>query len=144
MLTQNVSRRMASLILLLALPAVSLACRCIEDITPESAYRQADVVVRGQARTVRGDINKEGATANVRVSQAWKKATRAEIEVLTSTTCAFEFQPGEEYLLYLRESSNGTYTTRRCLGNRSIAEAQKALDWLKRRGAPAAIEGVAP
>lgn len=144
---RDVSRGMAGyiLLLLLALPASSLACRCIEDIAPASAYRQADVVVWGQARAVRGDINKEGTTVNIHVIKAWKKTVRAEIEVMTSTTCAFEFSTGGEYLLYLHASPDGArYTTKRCVGNRIIAEAQKALDWLKRYGVPAAVEGVAP
>lgn len=143
---RNVSRGVAGFILLLlVLPASGLACRCLEDIAPASAYRQADVVVWGQARAVRGDINKEGATASVRVFKAWKKPVRAEIDILTSTTCAFVFRTGEEYLLYLHVSPDGArYTTKRCLGNRTIAEAQKALDWLKRHGVPATVEDIAP
>ncbi|MBK8181831.1 MAG: hypothetical protein IPK63_02485 [Candidatus Competibacteraceae bacterium] len=127
-------------------PVAGFACRCLEDISPAAAYKYADAVVQGQVQTVRGDINaREGSTASVAVSKAWKMSVSGEIEVLTSKSCAFAFEAETEYLLYLQILPNGTgYTTRRCAGNKPIAEARKALDWLARRGAPATLQRAAP
>lgn len=123
------------------LPTVGFACRCPGSISPIAAYKQADIVLWGKVMAVKGDINKEGATARISVSKVWKKKIRNEVSVLTATTCAFEFQLNEEYLLYLYESPDGKYyTTKKCVGNLPISQAEKALDWLKRHGMPMDID----
>ena len=141
----GIARWVTGFVLLLTLSMPSLACRCVEDVAPATAYRQASVVVQGQVQAVRGDITREGATAKIRVTKTWKKPVRAEIEISTSTTCAFEFRVDEEYLLYLQLSPDGArYVTKRCLGNQPIVEAQKALGWLQRHGVPATVQETAP
>jgi hypothetical protein len=133
----------ACLLLTLAVPA--WACRCPAEPSAATAYQRADVVVQATVLTVQGDINQDGATARLRVLRAWKRPVGAEIEVRTATTCAFEFQGGASYLLYLTVSADGAqYSTKRCMGNLPLAGADKALDWLQRHGAPVSVEGRAP
>ena len=128
-------------ILLLGLPVVSFACRCPDSISPTTAYRQADIVLLGKVMAVEGDINREGATARISVSEVWKKKIQHEINVSTATTCAFEFKLHEEYLLYLHVSPDGEhYTTKKCVGNLPISEAKDALDRLKHQGTAMEIE----
>jgi len=129
------------ILLPLGIPSQGFACRCAGSISPAAAYRQADIVVMGKVLAVTGDINKEGATARISVSKAWKKPIPSEVVVSTTTTCAFDFQTGEEYLLYLREAADGNgYTSRKCVGNLPSCKAEKALDWLKKRGVSTGIE----
>ena len=129
------------IMLLLGLPAVSLACRCPDSISPTTAYQQADIVLLGKVMAVEGDINREGATARISVSEVWKKKIQHEVSVSTATTCAFEFKLNEEYLLYLRESPDGKhYTTKKCVGNLPISEAGDVLNKLKHQGTPMEIE----
>lgn len=128
------------LLLLLALPAASFACRCAGALSPADAYRLADVVLWGQTTAVSGDINQEGLTATVRVARAWKQPISPEIIVSTTTTCAFSFRANQDYLLYLSiDPQSGRYTTKACVGNQPIAEAEKALQWLQEQGKPASL-----
>ena len=131
--------------LLLTLVAPAWACRCPAEPSAATAYQRADVVVQATVLAVQGDINQDGATARLRVLRAWKRPVGAEIEVRTATTCAFEFQGGASYLLYLTVSADGAqYSTKRCMGNLPLAGADKALDWLQRHGATVSVEGRAP
>jgi hypothetical protein len=121
--------------LLLALPALSFACRCAGSLSPADAYHLADVVLLGKTTAVSGDINQEGLTAIVRVVQVWKQPVSPEIVISTTTTCAFSFRVNQDYLLYLsKDPQNGRYTTKACVGNQPIEAAEKALQWLKTHG----------
>ncbi len=137
MIKKNFLVKAVCLLFLLALPSYASACRCPGSISPASAYKRADVVLWGKVLDVKGNIDKEGATAKISVLKAWKKGVRNEVDVFTSTTCAYVFQTGDEYLLYLSKSPDGkNYTTKKCVGNLPIPKAKKALDWLNRHGAP--------
>jgi len=141
MIKANFFIKLACVLLLLALPSYALACRCPGQISPESAYQRADVVLCGKVLTVKGDIDKEGATARIRVLKVWKKRVQSEVDVFTSTTCAFVFRTGEEYLLYLYETPEGKYySTKKCIGNLPISKAKKALNWLERNGVSTGID----
>lgn len=133
------------LVALLGLPSLAFACRCAGPVPPATAYRNAQVVVQGKILAVKGDINKEGATARVEVSKAWKKKIKSELEVSTRTTCAYEFHVGEEYLIYLQQTADGGhYSTKKCVGNVKSAEAGNALTWLERHGAPQDVDNEWP
>jgi hypothetical protein len=118
------------------LPVASFACRCVEPEPPAPAYRNAAAVIVGTVTNIRQNAEKT-AIATVRVSQRWKKQLPDEIEVATvPTTCAFEFKPDMQYVLYVRELPNGGgYVTAKCRGNLPLSEAEKPLAWLKKNGA---------
>src|ERR1044071_5175870 len=116
-------RLFVALALLLAYPATALACRCVPNISPALAYRNADVVVRAKVLAVRasgGDITKDGASARITVAKAWKGDIAGDVEVSTRTTCAFPFEEGADYLLYLRKAPDGGagFVTNKCFGNK--------------------------
>ncbi len=125
--------------LLLAAPSQALACRCAGPISPQTAYRHADVVVVAKVITVTPNAGDNGVIATVRVSQAWKEAVPGELTVATDSTCAYGFTPGHEDLLYLSRTLAGVYGTTRCNGTQPLANAKKALGWLNRYGRPAKI-----
>jgi hypothetical protein len=129
----NLSKSACLLLLLWLVPFYSHACRC-GSISPSTAYHQADVVLWGKVLTVKGNINTEaGATARISVLKLWKRgvANANEVEVLTRTTCAYDFKIGEEYLLFLnKDSHTDQFTTGICNGNLPIANAKNALKWL--------------
>lgn len=84
-----------------------------------TAYQRADVVRHCSA--VQGDINQDGDRSACACCGAWKRPVGAEIEVRTATTCAFDFQSGTSYLLYLTVSADGAqYSTKRCMGNQPL------------------------
>lgn len=123
------------LLALLCLPPVSHACRCPDGVPASTAYRQAQVVVLATVVQVSGDRDREGATAVVTVSRAWKAPVDERIEIFTNTTCAFDFQPGQTYLLYVQKTAAGArYWTKRCFGNLPAADAARHIRWLDRHG----------
>ena len=126
---------------LLAASAQAVACRCVEPASTSRAYRTAPSVVLASVQSVEGVGDAPGgARATLRISEAWKTAMPPTVDVRTSTTCAFDFRPGTEYLLYLRRGEQaGEWTTRICLGNRPSADAGEALDWLRRHGQRAPV-----
>jgi len=123
--------------LLLTFPSNTLACRCITSVSPEIAYQQADAVIQGTVVSIGGDFYREGgATAKIQVLKAWKKDVHGLLDVSTATTCAYDFQVGDEILLYLKLSEDGKhYTTRKCVGNLPICKAKESLKWLEQNGA---------
>lgn len=130
-------RAAAASIAIAAASGSALACRCV-DPTPAAAYRGAELVVRARVAKVSGDPEGPGgAVARLTVAQSWKGAVTGEIEVATSTTCAYPFEAGQELLVYLQRGTGAAaWSTRRCRGNRPLAEAAGALDWLSRYGKP--------
>jgi len=127
-----------ALLLVGAVPA--RACRCVEPLAPAAAYAAADLVVRATVLHVEPGAGDGEATARIELAQAWKRPVPAHLEVSTRSTCAYPFEAGQAYLLYLRASGPGAYATRRCAGNLPAAEAGRALDWLRRHGRETAIE----
>jgi hypothetical protein len=128
---------------LLLLPATfALACRCPDSLSPEQAYRQADAVVQARVLSVTGDINgKAGASVRLRTLKVWKRGVARDLDVATRTTCAYEFNVGTEYLIYLRKSGReASYSTKKCEGNLRIAEATEALQWLAQHGSLADVQ----
>ena len=121
------------LLLLWVLPSYGYACRCAGFISPAVAYQRADVVLWGKVLAVKGDINTEqGAIAKISVLKLWKKSVGKEVEVLTRTTCAYDFKIGDEYLLFLNKTADiKFFTTGICSGNLQITNAEKAFNWLK-------------
>jgi hypothetical protein len=134
-MTKGFARIAVLLVLALGAGPV-LACRCLEPASTAVAYGRAHAVVRAAVLSVDGvGDSPGGARARLRVEEAWKADVAGEIVVSTSTTCAFDFQPGNEYLLYLYPGPGaGEWTTRICMGNCLTANAERALRWLRAHG----------
>ena len=117
----------------------AFACRCSPGMSLTTTYQRASRVVVGRVDKVSPHADQNGSTATVLVSQGWKGPVAHEITVDSMTTCAFPFAAGQEYLLYLYDEPEGRYYTSICAGNVVVAEAARALEWLKRHGAPSAV-----
>jgi hypothetical protein len=118
----------------------ALACRCSLGLSERAAYQRAHVVVVGRVDKVAPHADQNGSTATLTVTQGWKKRVSHEIQVETSTDCAFQFSDGQEYLLYLYDEPNGGFYTSECVGNAQLLHAGHPLDWLKRHGTPAIVD----
>ena len=117
----------------------ALACRCSPGMSQTATYQRASRVIVGRVDKVAPHADQNGSTATVMVSRSWKGPVPREITVDSRTTCAFPFAAGQEYLLYLYDEPDGRYYTSICAGNAVMAEAARALEWLKRHGAPSAV-----
>lgn len=141
-MTTNFGRVLVLVVLAFVAEQV-LACRCLEPASTADAYGRAHVVVRATVLSVDGvGDSPGGARARLRVEEAWKADVAGEIVVSTSTTCAFDFQAGNEYLLYLYPGAQPSeYSTRICVGNCLAANAEGALRWLRTRGRGSQVHG---
>ena len=128
--------RIAVMLAVTLLPAVSFACRCIDPGSTSPAYKKASAVLVGKVLSVRKNADST-VTASLQVSQGWKRELSAALDVSTvATNCAFPFAEGKEYVFYVRDlPANGGYSTARCMGNVATENADQALAWLKRNGA---------
>jgi len=140
-------RRLAARLLTVALVGAASgadACRCVEP-GPAVAYRRAEAVAQVQVTKVTGNpVGPGGAKVQLTVSRGWKAPVGDSIEVATSTTCAYVFEQGREYLVYLQRDEANALITRRCMGNRPLVDAKAALDWLARHGKAAPTAASAP
>ena len=118
----------------------ALACRCAADLSPTAAYQRAEAVVIGEVSAVKADSEPGSSTATITISHAWKKAVSREIRVHTSTTCAYAFREGQQFVLYLYPSRSAGYYTSHCVGNATLAEGGKKIAWLKRNGAVSSVK----
>lgn len=128
-------------IFVIAYATQSYACRCAGDLTPNEAFENVDVVLLGTATTVSGSpFQKGGAEIKIDVAKVWKCSIPKEIKIFSSTSCAFNFKIGEQYLLYLnKDKSADYYVTSSCYGNVSISEAGEKLNWLKNNAEPGLV-----
>ena len=118
------------------LVGIASACRCVEPIAPSPAYRHATTVVQGRVDGVKLNAADQSAIATITVTAAWKQAVPATIEVFTDTNCAYPFETGREYVLFLlKDRPLAGYVTGRCMGNQPAIQADTVLRWLRRNGA---------
>jgi hypothetical protein len=140
-MTKSIGRVLVILTLaVVAQPA--LACRCLEPASTADAYRSAPVVIRATVLSVDGvGDSPGGARARLHVEEAWKSDVPVEMDVSTSTTCAFDFHEGSEYLLYIYPGpAAGEFSTRICVGNCLAANAETALRWLRTHGKKSLVQ----
>jgi hypothetical protein len=125
----------AAVSVLIGFPFAAMACRCANGTPdPAHAYQRAHVVVLGTALELSQDAATQTTEARIAVNQAWKKDTDREIKVTTRTTCAYPFQTGQDYVLFLYRADSSSYFTAKCVGNRTLKQADQALMWLRRHG----------
>jgi hypothetical protein len=116
----------------LVLSSIAGACRCLEVNSASAAYKHAHAVVTGRVESmVRHSDDVDGLDVSFQVTQSWKVQLPARIRITTGTTCAFSFAPDGSYLLFLQETSDESYTTARCMGNRELAKADSFLKWIR-------------
>lgn len=123
----------------------SYACRCIEPPSIEQAYAQAALVVLGDVAQVEGDpYGPGGATVTISVLQSWKQPASRQLTVITSSSCAFNFQPDQRALLYLQATAEtAVYTARACQGSAPVEAAGEKLLWLMQHIPPASCPACA-
>jgi len=109
------------------------ACRCLEPKSAATAYGAAHAVVAGKVIEVTRPRPDE-TEVTVEVAAVWKADMPKLLRVTTSTDCAFPFQSGNDYLLFLYQDSSAAYSTERCMGNREKSKAATFLAWLKKNG----------
>jgi len=108
------------------------ACRCTEP-APRQAFRAADGVVLGKIVSVTRENGEGDVLFAFDVSESWKRNLEGRITVHTGTTCGFDADVGQTYVLFLKPRGAGGYETARCMGNRSEADAAPVLKYLRRR-----------
>jgi len=112
--------------------SIAGACRCLEVDSASAAYKHASAVVTGRVESIsRHADDVDGLDVSFKVTQSWKMQVPTTIRITTGTTCAFSFAPDGAYLLFLQETSDQSYTTARCMGNRELAKADSFLKWLR-------------
>jgi hypothetical protein len=122
-------------------PLNASACRCPEHVTSATYYKKAQFVVTGKVLEVHANAKGDVWTATVTVDRAWKAAVPKTISISTSTTCAFDFTQGAEYLLYLFPTKGGGYYTSKCVGNLPLAKAEPRRKWLEQHASAASTTG---
>lgn len=123
------------------IPLNASACRCPEHVPSATYYKKAQFVVTGKVLEVHANAKGDMWTATVTVDRAWKADVPKTISISTSTTCAFDFTQGAEYLLYLFPTKDGSYYTSKCVGNLPLANAEPRLKWLEQHASAASAKG---
>lgn len=110
---------------MLSMATEAFACRCK---TPDlaAAYADAELVILGTVSDYIPAPEGMGGTAVVSLRGEWKQSAPSELVVNSVTSCYFDFVQGTEYLLFLKQDSNGLYYTTACQGNLN-AENDSAL-----------------
>ena len=125
--------RAVVLMAIAAVPREADACRCLEPKSAAAAYSAAHAAVTGQVLEVNRSSPDE-TEVTMQVTAAWKADLPRLLRVTTSTDCAFPFQKGGSYLLFLFQDASASYSTERCMGNRDVAKAASFLAWLRKNG----------
>jgi hypothetical protein len=110
------------------------ACRCAKT-NMRQLYQRADAVVVGRVVALEVADAKSGTIKSVvSVAKSWKHPVRGQVTIHTEGTCAFHFEAGKRYLLYLTKASGAAYGTTLCSGNQPAARAASAIRWLDQHG----------
>jgi hypothetical protein len=132
---------LVSVVWLLLVPSVGLACTCTLDIPllrkPEEqqikiARKRAKAVFLG--RVVGIDVNERNKTYRARISvlRSWKNVSADEVVISGTTVCCiceYVFHVGETYLVYASEydRAKDEYGTSICTRSRPLANAERDL-----------------
>jgi hypothetical protein len=113
-----------------AAPDDVFACRCTEP-TPGQAYRAAASVAYGKVVSVRKEKDGAEVLYVFEVTQSWKRRVEPQITIRSGTTCSFEADVGETYVIFLKQYKPDIYETAICMGNRPEAKARELLNYLR-------------
>lgn len=103
----------------LLFPSIALACQCKEQ-NINSNYKNAAMVVYAHAQDYIASPSGEGGTVVLVIHRWWKASSPKKIVVNSLTNCNFDFEVGNNYLLFLNIESNGLYYTDNCAGNKKL------------------------
>jgi len=84
--------------------------------------------------------NDQNVTANLEVSDSWKRNLDNNVKVITGSSCAYDLHVNERHLLYLLDAPSGNFSTMRCQGNLAWGKSQSARKWLNRYGRRSKVE----
>jgi hypothetical protein len=128
------SKLILVLVVILTSAAAALPCSCVP-ATLKTYYKRADAVVAAKVISVSNSAQGEvTTTAKLEVIDVWKQRLPKQIEVISGSSCVYDFKAGEEHLLYLQKAQADRFSTMKCQGNLPLDKARKSLNWLKRYG----------
>ncbi|MGW5955405.1 cobalamin biosynthesis protein CbiN [Bacillus mycoides] len=106
------------------LPEKSYACDCI-NVSPEDAFQKNDVVFEGKVLEVQ-EKGEGGIKTLFEVKKIWKGTSSSQIIIYTSSSssCAFRFAEGGEYLVFSSYRGAGKLETSMCSGTKRLDEAE--------------------
>lgn len=110
-------------------------CRCLEKETETLKQRvtrfrrNADVVFSGKVvEVIETQTNIQISIAKIKVENIWKGSLSNEISIIDyRTSCSYEFELGKIYLVFANASTDGSFRTHVCNGNKEYQEAAKEL-----------------
>ncbi|MEP6925694.1 MAG: hypothetical protein ABI954_14605 [Pyrinomonadaceae bacterium] len=127
---------MSGMMLIVLGSVQTYACTCVKNQSQRKLYQQAGTVVIGKIISLETiDQTTQTVRAMVEVEQAWKTTVAQQITIITGDSCAFAFEKGSKYLLYLSKTDANDWSTSVCSGNKKREQAGKSLSWLKKHGA---------
>jgi len=110
------------------------ACSCLPPLPPAKAFADADAVFMG--KVVSFELTGEAFSlrlAKFAVTKIWKGERSAVNEILTannSAACGYEFQVGENYVIYAYNAGDGKLHTNICTRTRPARFAADDLKYL--------------
>lgn len=116
---------------------VAYACSCVIS-TPAERYDRAEVILSGTVTGINDRSLSQYLDHTVKVSKTWKGTAGSEVVITShesSATCGFNFEKGQEYLIYATKTENGLETNL-CSGTALLQYAKEDLDYLDSRSDP--------
>ncbi len=122
------------LLMMVSLPALSLACSCIAPRAPLVELGESDFVFSGVVKDITPFSTEFGKThvVKIQVLSKWKGEVYEEVFVQTadnSAACGYPFREGESYLIY-GYLHNNIMQTGLCTRTNLLKNAQEDLDEL--------------
>lgn len=108
--------------------SLAIACSCLPR-TPQQTFESSQAVFAGQVVQVNQPGNREEVRVSFKVSRVWKGNLTPQLQVGTSSSsasCGYNFQKGEEYLVYA-SSEESKLKTGLCSGTKPLSTAQADL-----------------
>lgn len=120
------------LLLIVSFPNNAEACDCDIPKSAREGLEQSDAVFTGKVKSIK-KTKIDGEAFNeawIEVGEIWKGIKESQIVVYTSwSSCQFEFQEGEDYLLYSYQVSGNYYVTN-CGRSNKLSGATMDIDQL--------------
>jgi hypothetical protein len=121
-------------LVILTAAVAAFPCTCVS-ASLKTYYKRADAVVVAKVISVSNLTEGEvSITAKLEIIDAWKKMLPKQIEVISGSSCMYNFQVGEKHLLYLQKAEANRFSTIQCQGNLPFDKSRNSLNWLKRYG----------
>jgi hypothetical protein len=102
----------------------SLACQCVETRSVAHSVESSDAVFSGRVLKI------YGTRIGFAVERSWKGVNEPELTIYTpaqSTACGYQFEEGQDYLVYAYSQGGERLGTDTCTRTRKLAEAKEDL-----------------